>query len=206
MRIKKPDTLKVVIIAVAAVVVVGVGVFLVLRASNGAQNNDEISVNSETAAKIDPTNYEIDEATKEDLNKQAMELLNSEEGVAAVYKFFDDKINGYLFMNDTSNACVMLWVEYDFLEMYASVEDALGALLRFDDSKLVKYQKIFLYRHIVSASVAACDSETEMEYTALVQELDTVDVEAADVIEDEVFEAETEEVVESEMPAEEDIE
>ena len=192
---------------IALLIVVGLLIFLIVR-NNENSRSDDISINSEIVAKIDPTNYEIDEDEKNDLNEEASKLLASEEGIEAVYKYFDSKINGRLGSGDTDGACVILWTEYDFLIINASIEDALAALLRFDDSKLVKYQKIYLYRHIVSASVMAGDVETENKYTALVQELDTENVvNNESVVDGEVMTGEvtTEENFE-EVPAEEVVE
>lgn len=162
-----------VLIAAGAVVLVAV-VCAIFFLPNGNKEHEEVSMNSSKAAEIDPTNYNMSDEEKKMYKDKVIELLgdNAEANMEKVYSYFTNEINKQLGSGNTDQACKILWIEHDTFMENAMPESALQALLRMDDTKLEKYQKIYLYRAIVTASVTTNNKEVEDKYTALVIELD----------------------------------
>ncbi len=169
-------------ILIVSVVVLGLVAAIVLLVLNNKQNDtsginfeedNKLDMYSLRAAEVDPTTYDLDEEIIEETDNKAYELLDAEEAnPEALRKYFKDAINAELKKNNTDEALKLLWREQDILMRRGFSEDALKALLEMDESKLVKFQKIYLYRAIVTASVMVGDQENLDKYSALVRELD----------------------------------
>ncbi len=161
----------------AVLVIAGVVVFLVLKNKNDNtidfEEGNKVSLYSERAAKVNPMNYELSEKDNDEAEQKALDLLDaSEMDTDALLKYFKDKIKAELDKNNTDEALKFLWKEQDILQERGMNDLVLKVLLEMDDSKLVKFQKIFLYRAIVTAAVMNDDAETLAKYEALVMELD----------------------------------
>ena len=197
---KQKNKLNIVLIGIIAVVAIAVIMMLIMFMTN-RQPEAEIDIRSDEAAEIDPTNYNISEDDKNSLKNKFDELLGDTENpnAGAVYEYFSNEINSSLNKGDTKRACTLLWVEHDAFMEKGMHNEALEALLRMDDSKLEKYQKIYLYRAIVTASVITEKKDIEDKYTALVQELDPPAVIPADVPAEESSPATNSETQEAEV-------
>ncbi len=171
---------KVLIFVIAGVVVVAavaVALFFVFKNKNDNaidfEKDNQISLYSERAAKVNPMNYELSEKDNDEAEQKALELLDAQEmDTDALLKYFKDKIKTELDKNNTDEALKILWKEQDILQERGMNDLVLKVLLEMDDSKLVKFQKIFLYRAIVTAAVMNDDEQTLAKYEELVKELD----------------------------------
>lgn len=164
-------------IGVVAIAALAVGLFFVFRNKNDnnidLEEDNKITLYSERAAKVNPMNYELSEQDNDEANMKASQYLDAQDmDTDALLKYFKDKIDAELKKNNTDEALKLLWKEQDLLQARGFNDLVLKILLEMDTSKLVNFQKIFLYRAIVTASVMADDSETQQKYEALVNELD----------------------------------
>lgn len=137
------------------------------------EEDNKLTMDSLRAVEADPTSYTLDDALLEETEDKAAEYLDAEEmNTDALMDYFDGKIKSALAKNKTDDALKILWREQDIFLQRGFEELALQALLNMDESKLVKFQKIYLYRAIVSMADRLGDTELEEKYAALVFELD----------------------------------
>lgn len=160
------------VLCVVVIAVITVVLIRVININNNKARLDNVSINSEEAGNVDPTNYELDE--KENLQNKFSELFGdgNQENINKIYEHFTGLIDGALRSGDSEYACKILWVEHDSFMERGMPAEALESLLRMNDAELANYQKIYLYRAIVTASVHSGNKAVEDEYTAKVQELD----------------------------------
>ena len=134
---------------------------------------NKIGLNTIRASEVDPTNYELSEQDKDATENAASDYLDAlEMDVDAFLAYFKEKINAQLDKNNTDEALRLLWREQDLLQDRGFNELVQKILLEMDTSKLVNFQKVYLYRAIVTASAMVGDQETLDKYAAMVDELD----------------------------------
>ena len=165
------------ILGVAVLAAAGVGIFFLFKNKSvpaiDFEEENKISINSVRAAEVNPMNYELSEHDNDEAEEKAGEFLDSPDmDIDALLKYFKDKIQGELDKNNTDEPLKLLWKERDVLQKRGFNEQILQVLLDMDTSKLVTFQKIFLYRAIVTASAILGNEETMNEYTARVYALD----------------------------------
>ena len=175
---KKPLIFGLIGLAVVAAVAVAV-VFIIKNNSVPPINFEEdnkLTIYSERASKVDPTNYELSEQDNDEAEEKAEQLLDAVEmDTDELLSYFKKKIQGELDKNNTDGALKLLWKERDILQERGFNDMVQKVLLEMDTSKLVNFQKIYLYRAIVTASVMVGDQDTMSKYSALVNELDPSD-------------------------------
>lgn len=150
------------------------------------EKEDKIGMDDLRAINTSPTNYTVDPEVLEKTNDKAAEYLDVEDlDTDALREYFKKEINAELKKNKTDDALKLLWREEDVLRERGFDELALQVLLEMDQTKLVKFQKIHLYREIVSMAVLNGNSEIEEQYSKLVLELDPPEVYDEVPVEDE---------------------
>lgn len=165
-------------IGLVAVVAIAVAVVFILKNKSDApainfEEDNKIGMNTIRAAEVDPTNYELKEQDEDETAEKADQYLDSiEMGVDAFLDYYKKKIDAQLAKNNTDEALKLLWREQDQLQHRGFNELSQKILLEMDTSKLVNFQKIYLYRAIVTASALVGDQDTLNKYSAMVDELD----------------------------------
>lgn len=176
---KKFPFLLVVIVIVIIAAAAAVAIWLLNRENIPPidfEKDNKISLYSVRAANIDPTEYTLGDELNTETEEKAKEYLDiEEENIDAFMGYFNDKIKAALSKNETDLACKLLWRESDLLSNRGFYEVSLRALLNMNTSKLVRFQKVYLYRSIVSAAAVVDDQTTVDKYSALVTELDPED-------------------------------
>ena len=145
-----------------------VAVVILIVVNSGQKETNNLSI-EERIARTNPTDYELSDDIDASLREY---LLEHSERPDEVLDFFRGVVEKEFNNNNTDEGCRILWREHDILIENNLGEMALEVLLQVDDSKLENYQKDYLYRAIVTASVNVGNIEKEAEYTQKVLDLE----------------------------------